>query len=180
MSESDDIALIARVVASDDRDAFGELVRRHQSAVRAFLRQLTQGDHARADDLAQDTFIAAYRTLGRFRGDSAFSTWLLGIAHNLFRNDRRQQRDIPCEAIPDTADNEPTPIDQAALRHDLSTALRRLSTDEQTVLHVCYQQGLSHREASSVLGWPVGTVKTHLLRGKEKLRTLLSAWNPNS
>src|ERR1035438_5183166 len=71
--------LIARVLAYDDRHAFSELVRQHQSAVRGFLRRLTGGRHALADDLAQETFIEAYRNLGRFHGESAFAAWLFGI-----------------------------------------------------------------------------------------------------
>jgi RNA polymerase sigma factor (sigma-70 family) len=176
-----ELELITRVVVKDDRAAFGELVRLHQSAVRAFLRQLTQGDHAWADDLAQETFVLAYKTLARFRGESALSTWLLGIAHNQFRNARRQQREIPHETLPEsTAHTEPSHADNTALRQDLAEAVQQLSADEQTALHVCYHQGLSHSEAANVLGWPIGTVKTHLARSKEKLRSLLAIWNPQS
>jgi len=71
-----------------------------------------------------------------------------------------------------------TPADSTALRQDLGAALAQLSTDEQTALHVCYQQGLTHSEAAVVLGWPIGTVKTHLARSKEKFRQLLATWNP--
>jgi len=174
-----DLELIARVVVEDDRAAFGKLVHLHQSAVRAFLRQLTRGDHAWADDLAQETFVIAYKTLARFRGESAFSSWLLGIAHNQFRNARRRQREIPTETLPEeNVQHEPSHADNTALRHDLNDALSQLSTEEQTALHVCYQQGLSHSEAALVLGWPIGTVKTHLARSKDKLRELLAAWNP--
>ena len=174
-----DLELITCVVTEDDRAAFGELVRKDQSAVRSFLRQLTRGDAAWADDLAQETFILAYRKLRDFRGEAAFSSWLLGIAHNQFRNARRRQREIPHETVPETADeHEPSPADKTALHQDLSAAVARLSADEQTALHVCYQQGLSHGEAAEVLGWPVGTVKTHLARSKEKLRQLLAAWKP--
>lgn len=174
-----EIELIARVVVDDDRDAYGELVKLHQSSVRAFVRQLTQGDHAWADDLAQETFIIAYKTLGRFRGESALSTWLLGIAHNQYRNSQRKRREIPSES-PAEHLTEPSHAESTALRQDLDTAVRQLSADEQTALHVCYQQGLSHGEAANVLGWPIGTVKTHLARSKEKLRDLLAAWNPQS
>jgi DNA-directed RNA polymerase specialized sigma24 family protein len=68
-----DAELIARVLLDDDHDAFGELVVRHQSSLRAWLRQLTQGDVGRADDLAQETFVIAYRQLKNFRGDGRFS-----------------------------------------------------------------------------------------------------------
>jgi RNA polymerase sigma-70 factor (ECF subfamily) len=174
-----DAELIARVLVSDDRAAFGELVLRHQSAVRRFLRHLSRGDLAQADDLAQDTFVQAYRSLAHYRGGAEFSTWLLGIAHNHWRNARRRQRphqSFDETAVPDLA----TPAEATAsdLRQDLAAAVGRLSADEQLALHVCYQQGLSHREAATLLDWPLGTVKTHLARGKEQLRHLLAAWNP--
>lgn len=178
---SPDSELIVRTLAEGDRDAFGALVRRHQSAVRNFLRHLSRNDAALADDLAQETFLHAYRRLGQFRGDSTFVTWLLGIAHNHFRNARRRQKDQVelNENLPDESAGE---LAAAAsdLRHDLAEALRGLSVDEQLVLHLGYQQGLSHAEIAAVTVWPLGTVKTHLNRGKEKLRHLLAAWNPQS
>jgi RNA polymerase sigma-70 factor (ECF subfamily) len=176
-----DPELITRVLLADDRAAFGELVLRHQSAVRRFLRHLTSGDAALADDLAQETFIQAYRGLARFRGNANFSTWLFGIAHNHWRNARRQQRGHGAltdhEAEKETL---PSPARSADLRHDLAAALHQLLPDEQTALHLSYQQGLSHSEIAHVLGWPLGTVKTHLARSKEKLRQLLAAWNPQT
>jgi len=176
-----DSELIVRVVDSDDRAAFGELVTRHQSAVRNFTRNLTGGDVTLADDLAQETFIQAYRSLSRFRGESTFPTWLLGIAHNRWRNARRQQREhVPLDADESAQTTVPSPAPAADLRHDFANALRRLSPDEQTAVHLCYQQGLSHSEAATVLDWPLGTVKTNLARGKEKLRQLLAVWNPQT
>jgi RNA polymerase sigma factor (sigma-70 family) len=176
-----DPELISRVLVSDDRAAFGELVLRHQSAVRRFLRHLASGDAALADDLAQETFIQAYRGLARFRGDASFSTWLFGIAHNHWRNARRQQRAHGL-LTDHEAEKEilPSPSRSADLQHDLAAALRQLLPEEQTALHLSYQQGLSHSEIAHVLGWPLGTVKTHLARSKEKLRQLLAAWNPQT
>jgi len=176
-----DAELIARALVSDDRDAFGDLVRRHQSAVRHFLRHLTQGDAALADDLAQDMFVQAWRGLTRFRGDASFSTWLLGIAHNHWRNARRRQRDHAPLTDREAAAQPVTGDAHASdLRHDLGAALRQLSDDEQLVLHFGYEQGLSHGEIAALLDWPLGTVKTHLARGKTKLRQLLTAWNPQT
>jgi len=169
--------LIARAIASGDRDAFGELVRRHQSDVRRYLRHLVAGDHARADDLAQDTFLQAFRGLGRFQGGSTVKTWLMGIAHNLWRNDRRRLRPVPLdEAGPERIDPGPTPAEAGALGHDVAQAIRRLSPDEQQAVHLAYHQGLSHGEIAAVTGWPLGTVKTHLTRAKDQLRTHLSPW----
>ena len=178
MSEAD---LIARVLVADDHAAFGDLVRRHQSDVRNFLRHLTGGDAALADDLAQETFIRAYRGLSRFHGGSKFATWLLGIARNLWRNDRRRQRPVALEAAHlEQLEVVPSPIDAGELGQDLAAALRQLSSDEQTAIHLSYHQGLSHSEIAGVLGWPLGTVKTHLNRAKEKLRALLAPWNPQT
>ena len=179
--ETDDFELITRTIIDEDHSAFAELVNRHQSAVRNFLRHLTHGNAALADDLAQETFVQAYRSLSRFRGEAGFSTWLLGIAHNHWRNARRKQHehselDYQAEteiAVESTARS-------SDLKHDLAEALRTLSDDEQLVLHLGYQQGLSHGEISVFLDWPLGTVKTHLARSKEKLRHLLATWNPQT
>jgi len=93
-----DAQLIARVVVRDDRHAFGELVRRHQSAVRSPLRRLTNGNAALADDLAQETFLLAYRNLKSFRQDAKFSTWLYRIAYNAFLGDARKTKELSLAA----------------------------------------------------------------------------------
>jgi RNA polymerase sigma factor (sigma-70 family) len=172
--------LIARTLASDDRAAVGDLVRRHHSAARQFLRHLTRGDTALADDLAQETFVQAYRSLARFRGDAAFSTWLLGIAHNHWRNARRRQRDHAELSEQLLVETERLAVDSSDLRQDLATALRELSADEQLAIHLGFQRGLSHGEIAALLDWPLGTVKTHLARAKDKLRQYLAAWNPQT
>lgn len=182
-----DSDLIARVLVDDDRHAFGELVRQHQSSVRGFLRRLTGGRHALADDLAQETFLAAYRDLARFQGGSAFPTWLLGIAYNQFRSARRREREtvewageVPvADALPGYEGTSPAAFVAVDLRQDLAAALAQLSADEQAAIHLCYAEGLTHEEAAGVLAFPLGTVKTHVLRAKAKLRRLLSAWAPN-
>src|SRR5512133_2992042 len=89
-----DAQLIARCIVGDDRHAFAELVKRHQSAVRACLRKLTAGNHALADDLAQETFLLAYRNLKSFRQEAKFSTWLYRIAYNAFLADMRKTKEL--------------------------------------------------------------------------------------
>ncbi|MEO6006098.1 MAG: RNA polymerase sigma factor [Opitutus sp.] len=176
-----DSNLIARVLVRDDHAAFGELVRRHQSAVRNFLRHLSRGDAALADDLAQETFVRAYRSIRRYQGNSSFVSWLLGIAHNLWRNARRQQRNhVSLDGSEIDTTNNAAGQRGSELREDLKSALKTLSSDEQLALHLSYQQGLSHREIAELLDWPLGTVKTHLSRSKEKLRHLLAVWNPQT
>jgi RNA polymerase sigma-70 factor (ECF subfamily) len=174
LSESE---LLARARKVDDPCAFGELVRRHQSTVRLFLRQLTHGDAALADDLAQDTFILAYRNLRHFRGDARFTTWLLGIANNVWRNERRklQESALGPERLGDLEPSEST-TQASDMKADVSLALDSLSRNERTALHLSYQDGLSHSEIATALGWPLGTVKTHLARAKDKLRPILATW----
>lgn len=176
-----DPELIARVLVADDHAAFGELVRRHQSAVRHFLRHLAAGDAALADDLAQETFLQAHRSLRHFRGGSRFLTWLLGIAHNHFRNARRHAALRRTETLPDydLADSSaPSPTRAADLHHDLTATLRQLSSEQQSAIHLCYRQGLTHEEAAAVLNCPLGTLKSNLSRAKNHLRQLLATWNP--
>ena len=79
-----DRALVARALLEGDRRAFEQLLRRHQGMVRAQLRRLLHGDEAAADDLAQETFLLAWRKLDQFRGEARFSTWLYRIAYSCF------------------------------------------------------------------------------------------------
>jgi RNA polymerase sigma factor (sigma-70 family) len=182
-----DAQLIARVLVQDDRHAFGELVRRHQSTVRASLRKLTGGNQALADDLAQETFLLAYRNLRSFRQEAKFSTWLYRIAYNAFLADARKMKELPLPEDTDADDRveidhtDATPIARsAALKLDLERAMSVLSDAERAAIVQCYHNDLSHEEAAYVLGCPVGTVKTHILRAKQKLKARLSGWGPES
>jgi RNA polymerase sigma-70 factor (ECF subfamily) len=107
-----------RAVVGDDRHAFAELVRRHQSAVRACLRRLTAGNHALADDLAQETFVQAWRGLKSFRQEARFSTWLYRIATNCWLADARKRKETLLgdsdDAIADDDGDEGAPRPPAA------------------------------------------------------------------
>ncbi|HXC98919.1 MAG TPA: sigma-70 family RNA polymerase sigma factor [Verrucomicrobiae bacterium] len=168
-----DADLIARVLAREDHNAFGELVRRHQSPVRAFLARMARGDAHLADDLAQETFLKAWKKLHTFRGNARFSTWLFGIAFNEFRDFVRRRKELALEDA-DNLPNEPATARDGLLRLDLTEALKRLSSNERAAVVLCCQNGLSHEEVSQVLDCPLGTVKTNILRGKDKLRRLLA------
>src|SRR5258708_8103725 len=112
---------MVRVLTDDDRHAFGKLVHRHQSAVRRFLRHLTHGDEALADDLAQETFIQAYRSLNRFLWHAQFTPWLLGIAYNFHRNTRRRHPEqVPVQTLDYEADLEPSSARSSDLHRDLT------------------------------------------------------------
>ncbi len=164
------------MLVEDDQHAFAELVRRHQSIVRATLRRLTGGDEALADDLAQETFVKAFRSLKHFRGEAKFSTWLYRIAYNVFLSATRTAARHEQQPANDDELTQEAEVGQIDLRHDLELAMRTLSERERTAITLCYTNGLTHEEAAGVLQCPLGTVKTDILRGKEKLRQLLAPW----
>jgi RNA polymerase sigma factor (sigma-70 family) len=165
-----DSELIARAVAGDEA-AFGVLVRRHQSMLRGFLRRLARGDHALADDLAQETFLEAWRKLTQFRGDGSFAGWLTRIAWSrLLMAARTRKLEALDESLP-----EPRGESGSDARIDLEKAMAKLSLAERAALTLCYALGYSHDEASGILDLPLGTLKSHVLRGREKLRALLEA-----
>jgi RNA polymerase sigma-70 factor (ECF subfamily) len=177
--ELTDADLVARVIVDEDQHAFSELVRRHQSSVRGLLRQLTRTDIALADDLAQESFLRAYKHIRSFRGEARFSTWLYRIAYNVFREEARRRKElvgINEEQL--QAQQDPQTVDPG-LRHDLMHALNLLPLHERSAILLCCQNGLSHDEAARVLDIPLGTVKTNVLRGREKLKKTLAAWGNN-
>ena len=164
MNESD---LIARA-AGGDAAAFGVLVRQNQSPLRGFLRRLTRTDHALADDLAQETFLEAWRKLSQYRGEGSFAGWLTRIAWSRFLMEARKRKPELMEDLPEQS-IETSP--DVAL--DLESAMRRISAAERAALTLCYALGHSNEEAAAILEMPLGTVKSHILRGREKLRALL-------
>jgi RNA polymerase sigma factor (sigma-70 family) len=190
--EVSDAQLIARALVGDDRHAFAELVRRHQSSVRACLRKLTAGNHALADDLSQETFVLAWRNLKSFRQEARFSTWLYRIATNCWLGDARKRKEellgdrddaLADEHAADAGGGDTAHGDHArgaALKLDLERAMAVLSEGERAAIVQCYHNDLTHEEAAYVLDCPVGTVKTHVLRGKQKLKLALAAWAPDT
>jgi len=187
-ADAQDLLWVRQVQQHDDRAAFACLLRRHQGAVRALLRRLTRGDAGTADDLAQECFLRAYQAMKDFRGASRVRTWLVRIAYNLFL---QQQRSASAQMLAQAQSLEdgPAPPElaggddlgrQVALGLDLQRALSRLNEPERLAILHCYAAELSHAEAAEVLGWPLGTVKTHVLRGRAKLRVALAGWQPDA
>ena len=171
LASAHDLELVA-LGAAGDRAAFGELVRRHGSAVRGLLRRMG-ADGASADDVAQDAFLAAFEQIAEFRGESAFRTWVSHIAARLYaRRWRRETRAALLEDGAETADAPPGP--GADARIDLDDAMKSLSEPERVCVSLCYGVGLSHAEAALALNAPLGTVKSHVKRGLDKLRSRLS------
>lgn len=168
----DDHELVAQVLAQQDAEAFGELVRRHQSQVRNFLRKLTR-DFVLADDLAQDSFLHAWDKLHTYRGQGTFIGWLLKVAYTTFLQSKRkssrygeilEELGHDAEARGSRQTEAPTDIT------DLDKFLAVLTEEERAVMILSYACGLSHREIGDAANLPIGTVKSIIFRGKEKIR----------
>jgi len=162
-----DEALVAAAQAGST-DAFSRLVERHQQAVRAFLRRAC-GDWAQADDLAQETFLAAWSRIGRLKAGASVRAWLCGIGYNKHLTARRSGvrdriRDESYEADRETACGP-----HAADKMALEAAMGELPEEQRACVALCLAADFSHSEAADALGLPLGTVKSHVTRGRARL-----------
>lgn len=167
--------LIARVVQVDDRAAFGELVQRHQPVVRGFLRRMLGGRNDVADDLAQETFIKAHRGMRGYRGDATFAVWLCAIAANELRAEWRRRKRRAQFSEDEVVEQVAMEETESGIRRDIGAGLARLPEAQRAALVLCFEHGLTHEEAAAALGCPVGTLKSHVARGKARLREWLEA-----
>jgi RNA polymerase sigma-70 factor (ECF subfamily) len=152
--------------------AFGSLVRAHSQALRAFLRRLC-GSHAEADDLAQEVFVFAWENIGRFDSTRAFRPWLFGIAWRKYGQGRRGWHRLLVREHRYAQAQETVVDADPGLRLDLAAATAALPPDQRAALLLCLALDFTHREAAEALALPLGTVKSHVARGREKLADFL-------
>jgi len=173
---NDESSLIRRTLALRDNDAFSTLVKMHQGRVRAFLVRLCK-QYDVADDLAQETFINAFRKLSSYKGTGSFLGWLYRIAYHCFLQHRRSvNRRLEVtddyigqlEVLSDRYDSISTE------QMDMEQALAQLKPDETATITLCHSYGFSHQEVSDILKMPLGSVKSNISRGKTKLRGILT------
>jgi RNA polymerase sigma-70 factor (ECF subfamily) len=170
LQQAADTLVIALACAGDD-GAFAELLRRRQARVRRFVYYLCR-QTALADDLAQQVFLMAWRSLGQLRSAVAFDGWLKRIMVNVWLQEVRRGKLATVDAI-DAADLAAR-ADTTALRSDLDDALATLPPDMRLCVVLAYNEGLSHPEIEKLTGLPLGTVKSHITRGARRLRGLLA------
>ena len=164
-------AVLAELAALGNAAALGELVRRSLAAVRSLLRRMG-AQPSLADDLAQDAFMAASRSIGTYRAESSFAAWVMRIAARLYMKRCRKDSRFLVTADP-IAPEMAMPFADAAVLWDLDKALAELSAPERLCVSLCHGAGFTHEEIASELQMPVGTVKSHVLRGLRKLRLRL-------
>lgn len=156
--------------------AFNQLVRLHQSALRYSLLQLTNFNEPLAQDVAQETFLKAWKNIHRFEERASFFSWLYRIAYNELNSVYRK----PCEYS-----NNAFSVDESSaavgsidpdfsVHRDIARALALLPVDRRSVLHLHLHRQLTHQEIADTLDMPLGTVKTHINRGRKQLQEALT------
>jgi RNA polymerase sigma-70 factor (ECF subfamily) len=163
--------------AVGERAAFGELVRRHGSAVRGVLRRMGAAS-SEADDVAQDAFLTAFERIAEFRGEGTFAAWVKKIAARLYLRRLQRERKLGVLAAEAADDETLPPRGDADATIDLEGALKTLGSAERLCVTMCFGAGLSHTEAAEALNLPLGTVKSHVKRGLDKLRARLAPESP--
>ena len=163
-----DAGLVAAARAGSDA-AFARLVSRHQGAVRGFMRRVLNGDHAEADDVAQEVFLTAWGSLRTLKDPSGVRAWLCGIAWRKARDRMRGRRRGETRDGAWLAASSPPPGVSPEDRMAMEAAMAGLAPDERACVALCLAEGWSHGEAAAALGLPLGTVKSHVGRGRAKL-----------
>lgn len=167
-------ALLVELARSGDRKAFGALVATREAWVRNLMRRLC-GDVTLADDLGQQVFLQVWNALPRLQRASRFGPWLKRIAVNTWLQYLR--KNDPLERAAEIDELSTPKSDAAGIAMDLDRALAMLDDTPRLCIILAYHEGMTHDEIAAFNGLPVGTVKSHIRRGTQKLRELLSAYD---
>ena len=175
--KSNNAWFVSRAALLGDRNAFSQLVEAHQSPIRRFFFNLTGGDRELSKDLAQDTFVKAWISIGSFRATAKFSTWLYRIAYNVFYDYKRTHKteegiDMEALGYKMTTDTPNRDFDI-----DFARALSILKEEERAAMLLFYMEDLTISKISKIMNCPAGTIKSHLHRGKEKLAKYFKSEN---
>lgn len=173
-----DADLVKRVLLHNDQQAFTRLVLRHQLVVRTLLTRCCRRDRHSVDDLVQETFLRAYLSLASFRSEAKFSTWLYRIAFNLVA-DKFRRKTLSCcdlDSVLDVAAHCRY-LFQTDLRGDIAKAMENISEAQKIAIRLCLEEGYTHADAAAAMKVPLGTVKSHVARGKANLQELLAHWS---
>ena len=184
--------LVAQALAGS-QSAFEQIVRRYQRPVISLIARIVD-DRGLAEDLAQDTFIKAFRNLAAFDTTRRLSSWLFRIAHNTALDSLRRVRPatVPLKALSANGDADsvrdapapesPDPVEQEALGHAIDRALAELRPEYRAAVTLRYEEGLAFEEVAQVMGIPEATARSHVHRARKELAGLLKAtgWVPDS
>ena len=190
MSETDNDSKLVEMVQRGDQEAFNLLVLKYQHRVLKLVNRYVR-DPSEAEDIAQETFIKAYKALPRFRGDSAFYTWLYRIAANTAKNvlvssrrrmvdynlDMQDPEDYVAQSLLKDGDTPEGILLTEEIRKTVTDTMQQLPDDLREAITLRELEGLSYEEIAEVMDCPVGTVRSRIFRAREaidrKLKPLL-------
>jgi len=186
---ADEDAPVVDAVRSGNREAFRTLVERHKHRLFAIILRLV-GDPDQAEELAQETFVRAYRSISDFRGDAAFGTWLVQIgihaARDRLRSARRRRGIVSIEALRESRRQDLEPVDPSPAanpahgveveeqRELMRAAMAGLPSDHREVLVLKHFEGWAYDQIAEVTGDTVGTLKVRAFRARQMLRDRLT------
>ena len=156
-----------------DRNAFHELVKRRQSSIRSLMRRCS-GDLSLADDLAQQVFLQVWLKIHALKDVKAFGGWLKRIAISIWL--QHQRKNDTLRHADELTDFDRPQHDSTAIGMDLEQALATLPSAVRLCVVLSHAEGMSHAEIAETVDMPLGTVKSHIQRGVQKLRQHLSAY----
>lgn len=166
-------AFLVGLARNGDRDAFAELVRQRQVWIRNLMRRCC-GDVALADDLAQQVFVQAWRTIPQVQRPKRFAAWLKRIAINVWLQHLRKAD--PLKGADEHIEILSAQKDATAIAMDLDRALTTLPDPVRLCIVLSYHERMTHDEIAELTGLPLGTTKSHIRRGTQRLQKLLSAY----
>jgi RNA polymerase sigma-70 factor (ECF subfamily) len=172
-----------RRVQQGDTDSFEILVRRHQKSIFNLLYRLL-GNYDEAAEVAQEVFLSAYKSIGQFRGDANFSTWLyrIGLNHASTRRkslNNTQQRHVPFDGTEVVADGAVDPaksFEHKEMQQRVQEALNSLEPEDARIILLRDLQDVSYEDMAALLDIPVGTVKSRLHRARQALKANLAPY----
>lgn len=177
LSKIEELKLIARCVTLDDHRAFARLVEAYSPGLRRFIFNMTLGDAALTDDIAQNTFIKAYSSIKSFRAAARFSTWLYAIACREIADHRRKRSEIPIAELPPGRAMAPNDHHSTELHHDIMEAMKTLNDAERTAVLLFYLEDRPLKEVARITGRPEGSTKASLHRAKQKMANFFKSQN---
>jgi RNA polymerase sigma-70 factor (ECF subfamily) len=166
-----------RRIATGDRDAFEKLYKAYQTRLFRYLLRMV-GDSGTAEELTNDTLVAAWKAAASFKGQAKASTWLFSIARNKALNAMRGQKPVMVDvetavAVVAASESPEKTVSRGNLQTAMKQALSQLSADHREVVELAFYQELSYQEIAEIMQSPVNTVKTRMFYAKKKLQEVL-------
>lgn len=172
--------MLVQKAQNGERGAFDVLMQRHQGFVRRALYRFRCFQPYELDDACQEVFIKAFMAIGSFRAESRFTTWIYRILMN-YALERIRAKEPLFTVLDESHEGvEGDHSDREDLRRDIQQAFGKITQQQKQVIYLCLLEGYSHTEISKQESMPLGTVKTHALRGRTHLQQALKDWCPST